>query len=71
MPDDTTAAMAHLRESCAIATGKVEPPLQVTCWSTGEWANCEGCGADIIVATDGRKEWATCLGCGHVTTFAP
>ena len=27
MPNDTSAAMAHLRESCAIATGKADPPL--------------------------------------------
>lgn len=27
MPDDTAAAMAHLRESCAIAAGKVEPSV--------------------------------------------
>ena len=86
MTDDTTAAMDHLRESCAIAAGKVPPPpayrpevdpfrrvddAQVTCWETGEWAECVGCGWDVIVVTDGRREWATCPECGGVITFAP
>ena len=70
MTDDTTAAMDHLRESCAIAAGKRADDAQVTCWQTGEWAECVGCGWDVIVVTDGRREWATCPECGDITTFA-
>ena len=70
MTDDTTAAMDHLRESCAIAAGKLVDDAQVTCWQTGEWAECVGCGWDVIVVTDGRREWATCPECGDITTFA-
>lgn len=79
MSDDTADAMANLRESCAIAAGKAPMPTmtdmftgearQVTCYQTGEWAECVGCGWDVIVVTDGRKEWATCPECGDVTTF--
>lgn len=71
MTDDTTAAMDHLRESCAIAAGRVPVVAErhVTCYQTGEWAECVGCGRDVIVVTDGRKEWATCPECGDVTAF--
>lgn len=70
MPDDTTAAMAHLRESCAIAAGKVAPPLQVTCWEYGGWYDCPACSAPCPVMTDGRKLWASCPLCETVPITA-
>ena len=82
--DDTAGAMDHLRQSCAIAAGKAPAPpppyrpevdpfseRQVTCWGTGEWAECAKCGSDIVVVTDGRKEWGTCLECDRVIEFIP
>lgn len=74
MADDTTAAMDHLRESCAIAAGKAPVPTmtdmftgearQVTCWQNGEATRCLLCGNWIPIATDGRAEWASCPDCG-------
>ena len=84
MTDDTTAAMDHLRESCAIAAGKVPPPpayrpevdpfkraddAQVTCWATGTQRACGYCFNLVDVVTDGRGKWTNCALCGTVTTF--
>ncbi len=84
MSDDTTAAMDHLRESCAIAAGKVPPPppyrpeidpfkrvddAQVTCWATGRRHPCPECGAATPIMSDGRKEWIHCVSHGMTVVF--
>lgn len=69
MTDDTTAAMDHLRESCAIAAGKRVDDAQVTCWETGESARCRSCGNWCWVVTDGCKEWTSCVDCETVTVI--
>ena len=61
MADDTAGAMAHLRQSCAIAAGKAKPPVPprprpvMEDMFTGEaiQATCWGTG-----------EWAECAECG-------
>lgn len=68
MADNTTAAMDHLRESCAIAarSNPVRQPEQVTCWETDGFAPCPKCGTPRNILTDGRKEWVSCLTCEYV-----
>lgn len=78
MTDDTAGAMAHLRQSCAIAAGKAPAPTmtdmftgearQVTCWETGGYAYCGNCGKWHPVFTDGRLEW---VACDHADPSAP
>ena len=62
MTDDTTAAMDHLRESCAIAAGKAPAvdERQVTCWVTNKRSFCGHCFKTHPVFTDGRLEWSSC-----------
>ena len=77
MTDDTAGAMAHLRQSCAIAAGKAPAPTmtdmftgearQVTCWEAGGWYSCPQCGKTCLVLTDGSIEWVSCRSCETVT----
>lgn len=75
VPPDTAEAMAHLRESCAIAAGKAPVPIpkrpevdpfkrvddaQVTCWVTNKRSFCGHCFKTHPVFTDGRLEWSSC-----------
>lgn len=65
MDDDTFTAMAHLRESCAIAASGIgrQDQAQVTCWETDGYAPCLSCGTPRNILADGRKEWVSCLSC--------
>ena len=76
MTDDTAGAMAHLRQSCAIAAGKAPVPTmtdmftgearQVTCWETDGFAPCLNCRIPRNILTDGHKEWVSCPSCESV-----
>ena len=77
--DDTAGAMAHLRQSCAIAAGKAPVPTmtdmftgearQVTCWEAGGFYVCGTCGTQCSVLTNGHTEWVSCQSCETVTGF--